>query len=455
MGFNQYRILLAIRLLIIFGVMWIFPFAHRIAEPNQLIFTYLVSGLVLLILIVELYLFLSRPQKEVSRFLEYIKNRDLSVRFNTKARSRASKKLYQDFNDVLEIYQDIRIEKEAQFRFLEHMVELIEIGIVVFDAEGTVVLSNTAASDLSGITMLKSWKQLAQKKPDFAAAVGSIQRSGKMLYEKKETSTTVQLIVQVSRTRMLEETYSLMTIQDVKGAMEHKETGAWIRLLRTLNHEIKNSITPIGSLADTLMLILKEESGNFRPLDKFNQQHLSDLQVSAETLQQRSKSLYAFVSQYHKLTRVPPPEPENIKCTDLIQEMTTLLSPELMEKNIRLIADCEEKDLVLRADRGLLEQALINLVSNASDAMEDQSQPCIEIVAGTGGGTTIIRVEDNGKGIPEELMEEIYTPFFSTKADGSGIGLPLVRQIMRLHGGFVSVTSEHGKGTRVQLHFPT
>jgi len=148
MGFKHYRILLAIRLLIIFGVMWIFPFVHRIAEPSQLVFTYLVSGLILLILILELYLFLSRPQKEVRRFLEYIKNRDLSVRFNTTSRSRASRKLYQDFNDVLEIYQDIRIEKEAQFRFLEHMVELIEIGIVVFDAEGTVVLSNTAASDL-------------------------------------------------------------------------------------------------------------------------------------------------------------------------------------------------------------------------------------------------------------------------------------------------------------------
>lgn len=443
------------RLLIIFGVMWIFPFAHRIAEPDQLVFTYLVSGLILLILILELYLFLSRPQKEVRRFLEYIKNRDLSVRFNTNARSRASRKLYQDFNDVLEIYQDIRIEKEAQFRFLEHMVELIEIGIVVFDAEGTVVLSNTAASDLCGIGMLKSWRQLAQKKPEFTAAVGSIQRSGKMLYEKRDAASAVPLIVQVSRTRMLEETYSLMTIQDVKGAMEHKETGAWIRLLRTLNHEIKNSITPIGSLADTLMLILKDESGDFRPLDKLSQEHLSDLQVSAETLQQRSRSLYAFVSQYHKLTRIPPPEPEHIQCTDFIQEMISLFSPELKGKNIRLIAECAQEDVVIRADRSLLEQALINLVSNASDAMERQPRPCIEIGIGTGDGATIIHVEDNGSGIPEELLEEIYTPFFSTKGEGSGIGLPLVRQIMRLHGGFVSVTSAPGKGTRVQLHFPT
>ena len=276
-----------------------------------------------------------------------------------------------------------------------------------------------------------------------------------MLYEKKEAASAVQLIVQVSRTRMLEETYSLMTIQDVKGAMEHKETGAWIRLLRTLNHEIKNSITPIGSLADTLMLILKDEGGNYRPLGKLSQEHLNDIQLSAETLQQRSKSLYAFVSQYHKLTRIPPPEPEYIRCTDFIQELISLFSPELKEKNIRLIAECAQEDLVIRADRSLLEQALINLVSNASDAMESQPRPCIEIGIGTGDGATIILVEDNGSGIPEELLEEIYTPFFSTKGEGSGIGLPLVRQIMRLHGGFVSVTSAPGKGTRVQLHFPT
>ena len=135
--------------------------------------------------------------------------------------------------------------------------------------------------------------------------------------------------------------------------------------------------------------------------------------------------------------------------------MISLFSPELKEKNIRLIAECAQEDLVIRADRSLLEQALINLVSNASDAMESQPRPCIEIGIGTGDGATIILVEDNGSGIPEELLEEIYTPFFSTKGEGSGIGLPLVRQIMRLHGGFVSVTSAPGKGTRVQLHFPT
>jgi two-component system nitrogen regulation sensor histidine kinase NtrY len=454
MGFNRYRILLAVRLLIILGVMWIFPFAGRIAEPNQLVFTYLVSGLILLILVIELYFFLDRPLKEVRRFLEHIKNRDLSVRFNIAAKSRASKKLYRDFNEVLEVYQDIRIEKETQFRFLEHMVELIETGIVVFDAEGTVVLSNTAASELSGIPVLRSWKQVSQKNPDFAAAVGTISRSGKVLYEKKGAASAAQLMVQVSRTRMLDETYALMTMQDVSGAVEHKETGAWIRLLRTLNHEIKNSITPIGSLADTLMLILKKENGDFRALEDLTAQHLADLQVSAETLQQRSKSLYDFVNKYHQLTRIPPPEPEEIQCLNFLHEMITLLSPGMKDCDIRLKEECEGEELVIRADRGMLEQALINLVNNARDAMEEQLHPCIELGVRTRDGETIISVDDNGSGIPAEIMEDIYIPFFSTRKEGSGLGLPLVRQIMRLHGGFVSVTSKPGTGTSVMLHFP-
>jgi two-component system nitrogen regulation sensor histidine kinase NtrY len=455
MGFNRYRVLLAIRLLVILGVMSCISLAGKLSNPGQLVFTYLVSILILLILVLELYHFLDMPLKEVRRFLDHIKNRDLSVRFNTDLKSRSSKELYRDFNHVLDIYQDIRIEKEAQFRFLEHIVELIEVGIIVFDAEETVVLSNTAASEYCRVPHLRSWSQVKKKRPDLAHAVGRIDKSGKAVFNNKGTVSASQLLIQVSRTRMLDEAYSLMTIQDVSGAMEHKETGTWIRLLRTLNHEIKNAITPIGSLADTLMLILKEEDGHFRPLQQLNEQHLADLQISAETLQVRSRNLYDFVRKYNTLTRVPPPEPETIKCKVFLNEMATLLAPQMQNESIYLNVGNVEEKIFIRADRGLLEQVLINLVNNARDALVGQDNPCIELGARIEERMAIISIEDNGTGIPEDMMEDIYTPFFSTKSKGSGLGLPLVRQIMRLHGGYVSVQSETGNGTRVLLFFPS
>lgn len=447
MAYKTHTLGLIIRLILILAVMMCIPLASSHVEPGQLIFTYLVLALILIILTVELASFLNRTLRELTRFLEHIRNRDFNLKFNVQESRGARKKLYKTFNEVMQVYSDIRIEKEVHFRFLEHIIELIEIGIIVFGQDGNVVLANTAAGNFCGVPSLRSWEQLMKKNPALHKAIGSLESSKQILFES--------LAIQVSKTRMLEESYSLVALQNVKGMVEQKETGAWIKLLRTLNHEIKNSVTPISSLADTLILILQDEEGHYKSIRDLDQQNLADIITSAETLQQRSKSLHTFIDEYHKLTRIPVPDPQVFSCNTILEDIRSLFRSECESKGIDLHLNLAEKKLKIRADRGMIEQVLINLVQNSIEALTESPDPEILLSAHRSGDSIVIELADNGAGIEPYILEDIFVPFFSTKSKGSGIGLSLVRQIMRLHGGDVQIHSSPGKGTHVRLSFHT
>lgn len=430
------------------------PLCISLMEPGQLIFTLLVVGLLLIALTLELYYFLNRTLRELTQFLEHIRNRDFNLRFNEQESKGVRKNLYRTFNEVLEVYREIRIEREVHFRFLEHMIELIEVGIIVFDNDEGVVLWNTAASNLTGISALKSWEQVGRKNADFAAVVGTLKESLRVLYEPVNPGSYNRLVIQVSRTRMLDETYSLMTIQDISSVVDQKETGAWIRLLRTLNHEIKNSVTPISSLADTILMILQGDEGGYKSVGDLDQENLSDIIKSVETLQQRSKSLHSFIDEYHKLTKIPAPDPETFFCTSLFREIWDTFKSEMGSTGIRLKLEEKNPDLEIWADRGLIIQVMINLIRNSMDALAGQPEAEILLSCNKLPEELVLSVSDNGTGIDEDLMEDIFIPFFTTKNSGSGIGLSLVRQIMRLHGGHVRMSSQKGEGTTVCLVFP-
>lgn len=454
MVYKQHSIWLIIRLFLILGIMLCIPLTISLVDPGQQFFTLLVIAFILIAQAFELYFFLNRTLRELTRFLEHIRNRDFTLRFNENETKGPRRNLYRTFNDVLEVYREIRIEREVQFRFLEHMIELIELGIIVYDEKGSVVLSNTAASNLLGIHTLLSWDQMLKRKPDFAAKVGTIYESGNVLYEAKDQSSKSRLAVKVSRTRMLDQTYSLMSIQDIGSMVDQKETGAWLDLLRTLNHEIKNSVTPISSLADTIMMILMDEKRHYKSIEDLSQDNLDDIIKSAGTLQQRSKGLHSFIDEYHKLTRLPVPDPTVFKVQSLFREIQDTFQSELEHTGIRILGEEEESGLKIRADRGLIGQVMINLIRNSLDAFPGYSDGEIVLSSVVLPEGVCIRVSDNGEGIDLEILGDVFIPFFTTKTKGSGIGLSLVRQIMRLHGGQVSMESQKGKGTTVSLVFP-
>ena len=453
MVFKRNTLLLILRLVVILGVMMCIPLVTALIDPDQLLFTFLVIGLVLVLLIVELVFFLNRTNRELTGFLENIRNRDFSIRFNEAGTRGAKKKLYRIFNEVLQIYQDIRIEKEVQFRFLDQIIELAEVGIMVLDKDSRIVLMNTAAGNLIGISNPETWGQVQKKNPDFASAVDKIKGSGRQLFESGAGGFRIRLAIQASRTTMLEEPYLMITLQDVRSVVEEKETGAWIRLMRTLNHEIKNSVTPITSLADTILMILKHSDGNSKTLDEIDPGNLSDVLSSAETLHQRSKSLQNFIGEYQKLTRIPPPDPSDITVIPLLRETVSLFEGDLEKLDIGMSIEEADPDLKINADRGLIQQVLINLVKNSMEALTGSPDPEILLGCSESEEGVTLSVKDNGEGIEREILDDVFVPFYSTKKEGSGIGLSLTRQVMRLHGGDVRIASGKGEGTIVYLDF--
>ena len=439
--------------MVILAVMMAIPFLTMFIEKDQLIFTYLVIVLILGVLIFELIRYTNRSNRELTEFLQHILNRDFNLRFNVDKARGTRKELYRTFNDVLQTYKDIKIEKEVQFRFLEHIVELIEAGIIVLDQSQKVVLINSSAEALVKVSSPGTWEQVRKKNQTFTDAVDQVKGSQRVLCESKSGHKTMRLVIHVNRTSMLEEPYTLVTFQDIGSVAEDMESGAWVRLMRILNHEIRNSITPISSLAETIMMILHHENGHPKELAQLNPQNLSDIQISIETLRQRSDNLHQFIDDYQKLTKIPAPVPMKIELQSFIEEIHSLFRTDFDTRKIKFLSEIEPDDQMLRADKNLLQQVMINLVRNGMDALENMNNPELIIRSQIEKGSIRISVTDNGDGIDQGILDEVFVPFYTTKPQGSGIGLSLARQVMRMHGGNIWITSRKGEGTTVYLDF--
>ena len=453
MVYKQNTLFLVLRLMVILAVMMAIPFLTGFIEKGQLIFTYVVIVLILVVLIFELIRYTNRSNRELTEFLQHILNRDFNLRFNVDKARGTRKELYRTFNNVLQTYKDIKIEKEVQFRFLEHIVELIEVGIIVLDQRQKIVLINSSAEAMVKVSSPGTWEQVRKKNQTFTDAVDQVKDSQRVLCESKSGQKTMRLVIHVNRTSMLEEPYTLVTFQDIGSVAEDMESGAWVRLMRILNHEIRNSITPISSLAETIMMILHHEDGHRKVLAQLNPQNLSDIQVSIETLRQRSDNLHQFIDDYQKLTKIPAPVPMKIELQSFIEEIHSLFRTDFDNRKIKFLSEIKPEDQMLRADRNLLQQIMINLVTNGLDALENVDNPKLVIRSQTEKGSIRISVTDNGAGIDQDILNEIFVPFYTTKPQGSGIGLSLARQVMRMHGGNIWITSRMRGGTTVYLDF--
>jgi signal transduction histidine kinase len=246
---------------------------------------------------------------------------------------------------------------------------------------------------------------------------------------------------------------TLISIQNIQSELEEKELEAWQNLIRVLTHEIMNSITPISSLASTANKILEQAQQNIEgQLDVHEVIH--DVKQAVQTIDTRSQGLLKFVESYRKLTRLPKPEFQIVSVRKLFEHIIPLMLPKFQEKGILFSQKIEPETLEITADPSLIEQVLINLIQNAVDWSDRNRQIKILLEADLGtAGHPLIRVTDNGPGIEKEALEKIFIPFFTTKQDGSGVGLSLSRQIMRLHKGTISVQSKPDENTIFTLRF--
>jgi len=233
----------------------------------------------------------------------------------------------------------------------------------------------------------------------------------------------------------------LLSIQDIRNELDEKETASWIKLTRVLTHEIMNSIAPITSLSETLAGYYIGEDGPRAP-EEMNKQTIANTIKGLTVIQERGKGLVNFVDAYRKLTHLPKPDCKMLNLNDFLEKVKLLLSAEPNFYRIEFSITPVEESIILFIDENLFSQVIINLVRNSFQALNGQKNGVIKIMASKNtNGTTTINIIDNGPGIPAEILDEIFVPFFTTRENGSGIGLSLSRQIIRLHGGNLKVIS--------------
>ena len=346
--------------------------------------------------------------------------------------------LKEAFNRILARFQDARAEREIQARYLETVVKHVPVAFIAARTDGALSLVNNPARRLTGLPALRHLDQLAELDPQLPALMQSIEPGSQQLLQTRLRDVPAELRVSVSEIRIGGETERLYSIENLSGELTARESSAWRNLIRVLTHEIMNTLTPVTSLAQTAATMLDEPDAT------------DDIRNAVTTIARRSEGLMNFVSRYRELLKVPQPDPETVMIADALQSVTALMATEL--NGVRLEIDVVPESLTVHADRQLLDQVLVNLVKNAAEAIREDDSPELRLTGKLDFGRVLIRVADNGPGIPDEAMDQVFIPFFTTKRDGSGIGLSLSRQIMTAHSGEIVVECD-GDGTTVSLLF--
>ncbi|MFC2106793.1 PAS domain-containing sensor histidine kinase [Bacteroidota bacterium] len=450
MAYKRFTLFLIVKLCLIFILMVGISLIYIFLEKEQLIFTFIVLGIILAYLIHDLITYINTTNRLLAKFLLSIRHNDFTINFNSQKSSSSISELNKSFQEIIDAFKAIKIEKEVQFNFLQRIIEIIPIGLIAINKSGKMVLMNSAAENLLQIKKPGMWDQLGTKLPEFYKRVNELNGNGRFLIDSENEKAV--LAVQINKTVLLESEHRIISLKNIKTEIDLKETEAWIKLIRTLNHEIMNSVTPISSLTDTILMIL-QDGGNDKSLEEINHQNIYDVVGSVKTIQQRSNRLIDFISEYRKFTKIPHPKKENLDVLKTLNSVVDLLKAELINKGIsyKIIS---ENNVQINADPILVEQLIINLIKNSIEALDGVNDPEIILKANIrDDGHICIGIIDNGMGVPAEIQDDIFIPFFSTKDGGSGIGLSLSRQIMRLHGGTISVSSSFGEQTEFTLLF--
>ncbi|MFB6231921.1 MAG: PAS domain-containing sensor histidine kinase [Salinibacter sp.] len=402
---------------------------------------------------VSLVRYTEKVTRDLTRFLESVQYSDFTRRFTSDGRGPFFEDLRDAFEEVTSEFRRLRAEREREVRYLEQVVQHLGVALIAYQDDGEVGLMNTAARRLLRTGPVRHVEALERVSDDLAETLRTLESGEQAMVRVEEEDRTLQLAVRVRRFRLQGEPHALASLQDLRNELEEKEMEAWQELTSVLTHEIMNSVAPISSLASTAQRRLDAESDG-TPLTA---DQAADVREAVGAIEQRSEGLINFVDAYRSFTDIPSPEFELLEVEDVFDNVTRLLRAQSENQALSLTTSIDPPDLTLTADPDLIDQVLLNLALNALQAIEEvpDAQPGhIEFRAHVDPRSRpVIQVEDNGPGIPDDVQEKIFVPFFTTKEEGSGIGLSLSRQIMRLHGGSISVHSSSGDGTVFTLRF--
>ena len=415
-----------------------------------------------IILIVSLIHYIEKFKSNLIGFLESINQQDYTVSFPKGNSGKNDTQFAFLINTIIKKFQSLRAEKESRSFFMQTVLEQVSVALIGYNSKREIKLINAAAKKLLDRPYIKNLSSIKKVNEDLYEEIVNINSKERVLVKFERTGELMQVSLSATELKINDEYLKVVSLNDIKSELDEKEIESWQKLIRILNHEVMNSMIPLSTLTNVNKTILQNVHDQFdlKSNDQENtilgNEQIADVIKGMEIIENRSQGIVDFVKSVKSLTNISKPNFIKISITNLLNRVYTLMNTEFEKVNIELVLRQPVKEISSVADLELLEQVLINLLKNAQEALVDEvgnDMKMVKLSAKSAEGSTIISVSDNGSGISPSRIENIFIPFYTTKKDGSGIGLALSRQILRMHKGSLAVKSEEGKGAIFTMKF--
>ncbi len=448
MVYNRFTGILAVRLLLlVLTLLLLAVVSVKNPMPFVMIFLLGLSGAQ----VYGLLKLLNRTNDELAAFFNSFQHKDATRTFDLQNLERNFSTLHASFNKMTAVLRETRKEKEEQAHLNQLIIDQVGTGMFIYHAAGKVPFFNKASAAMLGIKEFSQLEHLSVSSPSLPAFIVNLKPGKPEVYALAGVSRK-EVPVSFSRKvfRQGGQDLSLITMHPIGKELEQQEVGAWQKLIRILTHEMMNTLTPVVTLSGNIERCLdpvkqvKEMPGDVK-------EYIDDAAQSAMLITSRSQSLMHFVEKYRSLSAMPPFKPESIMLQPFLEKQIAFFSHDVRQVKMHLKVDPSDQQVTI--DPVLISQVMVNLIKNALEALAETTEPSITIIAGKTRDHWYIAVQDNGPGIAAEHLENVFVPFFTTRKQGTGVGLSLCRQIMSVHQGSVEIESEPGKGCRVKLLF--
>ncbi len=416
---------------------------------------YILAGLAVVILVfltVFLIRYVNQTNRKIAYFFDAIKNEDFTLRFPEKLSVKSLEELNHSLNMLNEMIQDIHLKKLAQEQYYQEIIKQADIGILTINKKGHILFANPTIERLLNYHPLNHVKQLNQIDKKLYGLFKDLEPFESRIFQLENEREKTQLSLKCTSITVDDQSLLLVVVQDIHKELDEKETDSWVKLIRVLTHEIMNTITPITSISESILKYFRPKNGEVKV--DLTENHLESTAKGLKVIKEQGSDLMEFVQSYRSFLTIPKPDKKLVPAQQLLERVKVLMNQKNQNGTIDFRVVVEPADLELYIDEKQISQILINLTKNALQSLGNQEEGKIIIAAAVAPtGKKFIKVSDNGQGIPEDLIDEIFVPFFTTKDTGTGIGLSLSKQIMQLHGGTMKVHSIPFKETSFVLGF--